>query len=176
MCIPISLNIRINLCQNKCTLRRDLCVLLSHSITTNGGVERAKKGRTSSILTSQWSITQNTTGSTEPVDLEVGELEDGWIWPTCSSCWSSRSWIPSTERIHKPRKHLCTQSQIWNAEPVQHWGLCFSEWTYKQIGSISLFRRWTYYRSVQSYGLRDELTNRSIRSHRLEDKLTNRSV
>jgi hypothetical protein len=31
-------------------------------------------------------------------------------------------------------------------------------------------------RSVQSYGLRDELTNTSVRSHRLEEKLTNRSL
>jgi hypothetical protein len=31
-------------------------------------------------------ITQNATRSTEPVDLEVCESEDGWIWLTCSSC------------------------------------------------------------------------------------------
>jgi hypothetical protein len=35
-----------------------------------------------SIFTSQRSITQNITRSTEPVDLEVGESGDGWIWPT----------------------------------------------------------------------------------------------
>jgi hypothetical protein len=35
-----------------------------------------------SIFTSQRPITQNTTQSTRQIDLEVGESEEGRIWPT----------------------------------------------------------------------------------------------
>jgi hypothetical protein len=46
MCISMSLRRRDQPTLNKCTLRRNLRVLLPHPIATSGGAERAKKGRT----------------------------------------------------------------------------------------------------------------------------------
>jgi hypothetical protein len=130
----------------------------------------------SSILTSQWPITQNITWSVKPVDLEVGESEDWWIWPTCTSYWSSRSWIPNTERIHKPRN---TSTHKVKHEALSQFnieaGMLLNEPTNRSVRFHCFEDKFTNI-SVQSCGLRDKLTNISVRSHRLEDELTNRSI
>jgi hypothetical protein len=107
--------------------------------------------------------------------LKLVNQETGGFGPLVSSHWSSRSWIPSTERIHKPRNTTTHKSQTWSTEPVWHWGVC--QWkNLLQIGLDSLFWGWIYYRSIQSYNLRRWTYNRSVQSPKLENKLINRLV
>jgi hypothetical protein len=47
--------------------------------------------------------------------LRLVNQEMGGFCPLVSSHWSSRSWISSTERIHKPRTQLHTKSNL------KHW-------------------------------------------------------
>jgi hypothetical protein len=104
--------------------------------------------------------------------LRLVNQEKSGFGPHISSHWSSRSWIPSTKRIHKPRNTNYTQSQTWSTEPVWRWGVC--QWkNLLHNGLNSLFWGWIYYRTIQSYNLGRWTYYRSVQSPELEDKLIN---
>jgi hypothetical protein len=122
--------------------------------------------------------------------LRLVNQEMGGFSPLISSYWSSRSWIPSTERIHKSRNTIAhkVKHETLNQFNVEAGGLV-NEPTNRSV-QFHCLEDEPNNRSVQSYNLRyeltnrsvhsrdvgDRLTNRSVWSHKLEDKLTNRSV
>jgi hypothetical protein len=94
----------------------------------------------------------------------------GGLGPLVSSHWSSRSWIPSTERIHKPRDMI--------AHKVKHEALsqfdieaCVSERTYYRSVQIHYFEDESTTDRFNPTISRDELTKISVQSHEPEDKL-----
>jgi hypothetical protein len=84
--------------------------------------------------------------------LRLVNQEMGGFGPLISSQWSSRSWIPRTERIHKPRN---TTAHKVKPEALSQFVIeaCVSERTYYRSVQIHYFWGWIYYRSIQSYHL-----------------------
>jgi hypothetical protein len=70
--------------------------------------------------------------------LRLVNQETSGFGPRVSSHWSSRSWIPSTEQIHKPRN--ITPHKV-KPEALSQFDIeaCVSERTYYRMGSNSLF-------------------------------------
>jgi hypothetical protein len=89
--------------------------------------------------------------------LRLVNQETGGFGPLVSSHWYSRSWIPSTERIHKPRN--TTAHKIKPEAPSQFYiEACVSERT--------------YYRSVQIHCFEDESTTNRFNPTIPGDELT----
>jgi hypothetical protein len=87
--------------------------------------------------------------------LRLVNQETGEFGPLVSSHWSSRSWIPNTERIHKSRN---TTAHKVKPKALSQFDIeaCVSERTYYRSVQIHYFERWTYYRSVQPHELEDK--------------------
>jgi hypothetical protein len=70
--------------------------------------------------------------------LRLANQETGGFGPLVSSHWSSRSWIPSTKRIHKPRN---TNAHKVKPEALSQFDIeaCVSERTYYKLVQIHYF-------------------------------------
>jgi hypothetical protein len=102
--------------------------------------------------------------------LRLVNQKMGGFGPLVSSYWSSRSWIPSTERIHKPRNTIAHKIKY---EALSQFVIeaCVSERTYYRSVQIHYFEDESTTDRFNPIISRDELTNRSVQSHELEDKL-----
>jgi hypothetical protein len=89
--------------------------------------------------------------------LRLVNQEKGGFGPHISSHWSSRSWIPSTKRIHKPRN---TTAHKVKPEALSQFDVeaCVSERT--------------YYRMVQIHYFEDESTTERFNPTISGDELT----
>jgi hypothetical protein len=89
--------------------------------------------------------------------LRLVNQETGGFGPLVSSHWSSRSWIPNTERIHKPRNTT--------AHKIKHEAL-------SQFDIEACVNERTYYRSVQIHYFEDESTTNRFNPTISGDELT----
>jgi hypothetical protein len=89
--------------------------------------------------------------------LRLMNQETDGFGPRVSSHWSSRSWIPSTERIHKLRNTT--------ADKVTHEAL-------SQFDIETCVSERTYYRLVQIHYFEDESTTERFNHTILGDELT----
>jgi hypothetical protein len=102
--------------------------------------------------------------------LRLVNQETGGFGPLISSHWSSRSWIPSTQRIHKPRDTTAYKVKL---EALSQFDIeaCVSERTYYRSVQIHCFWGWIYYKTIQSNNLERWTYYRSVQPPELEDKL-----
>jgi hypothetical protein len=107
--------------------------------------------------------------------LRLVNQKMGGFGPLVSSYWSSRSWIPSTERIHKPRNTIAHKVKL-EALSQSVVEVCVSERTYYRSVQIHYFEDESTIDRFNPTISRDELTNRLVQSHELEDKLIDRLV
>jgi hypothetical protein len=89
--------------------------------------------------------------------LRLVNQETGGFGPRVSSHWSSRSWIPNTERIHKP-----TNTTAYKVKPE----------ALSQFDIEACVSERTYYRSVQIHCFEDESTTDRFNPTISGDELT----
>jgi hypothetical protein len=89
--------------------------------------------------------------------------EKGGYDPHGTSRWSSRSWILSTGRTHKPRN---TTAHKVKPEALSQLDIevCVSERTYYRTVHFTVWE-WIYYRMIRSSGLDDKLIDGLVWSY-----------
>jgi hypothetical protein len=98
--------------------------------------------------------------------LRLVNQEKGGYGPHGTSLWSSRSWIPGTKRIHKPRN---TTAHKVKPETLSQLDIeaCVIERTYYRTVHSTVWG-WIYYRTIRSSGLEDKLIDGLVWSYYLD--------